>query len=498
MAVVSIAATSDPAAGSVRPKQPELLALRHRRQVALLLLLGAELEQRQRVQADVHRDQRAECRLAALDLLADQRLGDVVEPGAAVLGRDHRPQQAQLGHPLDDAHVEVVVDVVLLRDRQDATIDELAHGLLDRALLVGQIEIHRGAPSLPDRRNAIADPTPEGGPCRVRPERGGCCALAAYIAAVGRAEERSVDPRRLRGRRRRRSWRRGPPAAGRAWTPSRSRTRSTTVCASSAPASGSSRANSSPPMRKTPSTSRRPSASSSANPSSAASPARCPRAVVQLLEPVQVADDQRERPAVAHVARGLGRQPLAEHPPVEQPRQRVVVGQEPHLLELGGGVERRRSPGWRTRAAPGACRGTGHQPVAAGRRPRSRRSASPARSHSGTNSQWSVHALRAAPAHLRVVLPVPLVDPRPPPARATAGSSPRSRTRCSISGAQLGQRHLAGHRRVVRSQPQPPRGRPGGRCRGRAGRSRDLLEAERALDAVADRLAGSSRSRTSR
>jgi hypothetical protein len=35
----------------------------------------------------------------------------------------------------------VVVDVVLLRDRHDATINELAHRLLDRELLVGQIEV---------------------------------------------------------------------------------------------------------------------------------------------------------------------------------------------------------------------------------------------------------------------------------------------------------------------------------------------------------------------
>jgi DNA-directed RNA polymerase sigma subunit (sigma70/sigma32) len=89
----------------------------------------------------VHRNQRAEGGLAALDLLADERLGDVVEPRSAVLDRDHRAQQAQLGHALDDAHVEVVVDVVLLRDRHDATINELADRLLDRELLVGQIEV---------------------------------------------------------------------------------------------------------------------------------------------------------------------------------------------------------------------------------------------------------------------------------------------------------------------------------------------------------------------
>ena len=81
----------------------------------------------------------------ALDLLADQRLADVVEPRPAVLGRDRRAQEPQLGHALDDAHVEVVVDVVLLRHRQDASVDELTHGLLDRALLVVQVESPRSS-----------------------------------------------------------------------------------------------------------------------------------------------------------------------------------------------------------------------------------------------------------------------------------------------------------------------------------------------------------------
>jgi hypothetical protein len=84
----------------------------------------------------VHRDQRAERRLAALDLLAGERLGDEVEPGAAVLLRDHDPEDAELRHPLDQLQVELVVDVVLDGDRQHALVDEGADGLLDQALLV--------------------------------------------------------------------------------------------------------------------------------------------------------------------------------------------------------------------------------------------------------------------------------------------------------------------------------------------------------------------------
>ena len=96
----------------------------------------------------MHRDQRPEGRLAALDLLARERLRDEVEPRAAVLLRDHDPEQAELGHALDHAHVQVMVDVVLDRVRQDARVHEVAHGALDQALLVGELEVHRAAESM--------------------------------------------------------------------------------------------------------------------------------------------------------------------------------------------------------------------------------------------------------------------------------------------------------------------------------------------------------------
>ena len=93
----------------------------------------------------MHRDQRPEGGLAALDLLARERLGDVVEAGAAVLLRDDDPEDPELGHALDQIHVELVVDVVLHGDRQDALVHEGADGVLDQPLLVGELEVH--APS---------------------------------------------------------------------------------------------------------------------------------------------------------------------------------------------------------------------------------------------------------------------------------------------------------------------------------------------------------------
>ena len=69
-------------------------------------------------------------------------------------------------------------------------------------------------------------------------------------------------------------------------------------------------------------------------------------AVVDELEPVEVAHHQREGLPVALRARQLEPQPARERAPVEQPRERIVLGQEPHLaepvgrLEDGGGLVR--------------------------------------------------------------------------------------------------------------------------------------------------------------
>ena len=52
------------------------------------------------------------------------------------------PEDAELGHPLDQLQVELVVDVVLDRDRQDALVHEGADGVLDQPLLVGELEVH--------------------------------------------------------------------------------------------------------------------------------------------------------------------------------------------------------------------------------------------------------------------------------------------------------------------------------------------------------------------
>ena len=95
-------------------------------------------------------DQRPERRLAALDLLAGEGLGDVVEPCAAVLLRDHDAEDPELRHPLDQLQVELVVDVVLDRHGQHPLVHEPADRLLDQPLLVAELEVHGGGSLPPD------------------------------------------------------------------------------------------------------------------------------------------------------------------------------------------------------------------------------------------------------------------------------------------------------------------------------------------------------------
>ena len=74
---------------------------------------------------------------AARELLDDHRVGGQVEAHAAVLLGDRDPEQAELLHLLDDRLGELVLVVVLLGDGDDLVVDELAHHLGDRLLLVG-------------------------------------------------------------------------------------------------------------------------------------------------------------------------------------------------------------------------------------------------------------------------------------------------------------------------------------------------------------------------
>jgi len=103
------------------------LAQRHRRQVTLLLLLGAVLGDHVR-HDEMRVDHTGHAHPAACDLLHDQGVGQQRLAEPAVLLRDGEPEQAHLLHPVDDV-LRIGVGVLQLgRVRQDF----LVHERLDR------------------------------------------------------------------------------------------------------------------------------------------------------------------------------------------------------------------------------------------------------------------------------------------------------------------------------------------------------------------------------
>ena len=88
-ACVRIEPGSEPASGSVRPKQPIDLARVHRRQPALLLLLRAQRPDREHRERALHGDGAADARVARLELQARQAVGDGARAGEAVAVEVH-------------------------------------------------------------------------------------------------------------------------------------------------------------------------------------------------------------------------------------------------------------------------------------------------------------------------------------------------------------------------------------------------------------------------
>ena len=114
------------------------LARRQPRQPVALLLLAAERVDRIHHQRALHRRERADAGVAALELLHDEAVRDVVEPGAAVLLGQVGAEHAELGHLRDQLLREASLDVALADDRQHVLVDEGADGVADGALFLGE------------------------------------------------------------------------------------------------------------------------------------------------------------------------------------------------------------------------------------------------------------------------------------------------------------------------------------------------------------------------
>ena len=113
------------------------LARRQGREPAVALLLRAEGVDRVHHQAALHRDEAAQPGVAALELLHDQAVGDVVQAGQVVLV-DGGAEQVELGHLGHQLDRETAVAVALFDDRFEPLVDPGAHGVAHQALLFAQ------------------------------------------------------------------------------------------------------------------------------------------------------------------------------------------------------------------------------------------------------------------------------------------------------------------------------------------------------------------------
>ncbi len=123
----------------------ELAPLGQRRQVGLLLLLGAELVDRVGAQRDVRRERDAGRGAHAGELLDDDGVAEIIGPGATVLfGEDH-PGQTQLAELVEhQIPVEALLLVALLRRGRQLGFGEAAHHLPHHLLFIVQFENHHG------------------------------------------------------------------------------------------------------------------------------------------------------------------------------------------------------------------------------------------------------------------------------------------------------------------------------------------------------------------
>ena len=115
----------------------------HARQIALLLLIGAVVEE-QLGHHGVAAHRTGQAHPAAGQFLGDQRITRRADPGRAPRLRDGQAEDAELLHLPDElARVGVVV-LELAGDRLDVAVHELADQVHDRPLVLGQL-IHESS-----------------------------------------------------------------------------------------------------------------------------------------------------------------------------------------------------------------------------------------------------------------------------------------------------------------------------------------------------------------
>jgi len=92
--------------GLGQPEATDALAARERGQVLAPLGLAAVREDREHDERALHAHHRAVAGIDALDLARDETVADVVQPGAAVFGRQRRAEQTERTHLGKDRRID--------------------------------------------------------------------------------------------------------------------------------------------------------------------------------------------------------------------------------------------------------------------------------------------------------------------------------------------------------------------------------------------------------
>ena len=118
------------------------------RQVFAALRLAAELEDGMHDQRGLHRHGGAIAGIDPLDLPRDQSIGDVAEPGSAVLFRDRRAEKAQRSHFLHDGGIEALLAIVEEDAGKQLVLGIAARGVAHHAFFRGELafEVERIVP----------------------------------------------------------------------------------------------------------------------------------------------------------------------------------------------------------------------------------------------------------------------------------------------------------------------------------------------------------------
>jgi hypothetical protein len=125
-----------------QPEGGESAARREVREPALLLLVGAVVEDRHRPERRMSGHGDRDGRVDARQLLDRNRVGHRVPAGAAVALRNRETHEAELAELGDEVIGEATGEIELLGDGLDTLLGERPNRVANQLLLWSQVEVH--------------------------------------------------------------------------------------------------------------------------------------------------------------------------------------------------------------------------------------------------------------------------------------------------------------------------------------------------------------------